>query len=70
MGARTPGIELIVNDAFTGPSRRGFQELLGDQKWQALLGAGTLRSYRPGSFLLRQGGVPTRPRRVPEGASL
>jgi CRP/FNR family transcriptional regulator, cyclic AMP receptor protein len=46
---------LIVNDAFTGPSRRGFQELLGDQKWQALLGAGTLRSYRPGSFLLRQG---------------
>jgi CRP/FNR family transcriptional regulator, cyclic AMP receptor protein len=46
---------LIVNDAVTGSSRRGFRELLGDQRWQALLGTGTLRSYRPGSFLLRQG---------------
>jgi CRP/FNR family transcriptional regulator, cyclic AMP receptor protein len=50
-----PGIELIVNDALTGRGRRGFQELLGDQRWQALLSVGTLRSYRPGSFLLRQG---------------
>jgi CRP-like cAMP-binding protein len=48
-------IELIMYDAVTSTDRRGFAELLGDQRWQALLRTGTLRSYRPGSFLLRQG---------------
>ncbi|MEV6233454.1 cyclic nucleotide-binding domain-containing protein [Saccharopolyspora shandongensis] len=34
---------------------RGFRALLGSDRWQALQPLGLLRSYRPGSFLLRQG---------------
>jgi CRP-like cAMP-binding protein len=34
---------------------RGFRGLLGEPRWAALEGSGTLRSYRPGAFMLRQG---------------
>ncbi len=34
---------------------RGFAALLGHERWNALLGSGRLRSYRPGAILLRQG---------------
>ncbi|SDN04266.1 cAMP-binding domain of CRP or a regulatory subunit of cAMP-dependent protein kinases [Allokutzneria albata] len=43
-------------DHHAGPiASRGFRVLLGEQRWQALLAHGSLRTYRPGSFLLRQG---------------
>lgn len=34
--------------------RRGFRGLLGEQRWQALIGSGVARSHRPGAYLLRQ----------------
>ncbi|KEI43402.1 Crp/Fnr family transcriptional regulator [Saccharopolyspora rectivirgula] len=37
------------------PAPRGFRKLLGEQRWKALLRAGSPRTYRPGAFLLRQG---------------
>lgn len=43
----------MLNDL--GRGSRGFKALLGADWWQALQGRGTLRSFRPGSFLLRQG---------------
>ena len=40
------------HDSERGP--RGFHALAGADRWQTLQTLGTLRSYRPGAFLLRQ----------------
>ncbi|WP_328992590.1 Crp/Fnr family transcriptional regulator [Kribbella sp. NBC_01245] len=38
-----------------GEAHDTFRECIGDAAWRELLNVGTLRSYRPGTFILRQG---------------